>query len=86
MPDANLHFPKADTSTYIQSWQGRRCAVMQGGQGDIKHWAFNDPLPRLDPYIDVPPTPEAFRWTQDGNTKIAARIETLGMTWEVVSK
>ncbi len=61
MPEANLHFPKADTSAYIQSWQGRRCAVMQGGQGDIKHWAFNDPLPRLDPYGDAPPTPEAFR-------------------------
>ncbi|KKK67552.1 hypothetical protein LCGC14_2952920, partial [marine sediment metagenome] len=34
MPEANLHFPKADTSNYIRSWEsGIRCAVMQGGQG-----------------------------------------------------
>nr|HPM80060.1 glucosamine-6-phosphate isomerase [Candidatus Anammoximicrobium sp.] len=44
MPDANLHFPKADTREYRASWEaGVRCAVMQGGQGDVKHWAFNDP-------------------------------------------
>ena len=61
MPEANLHFPKADTSTYIQSWQGVRCAVMQGGQGDIKHWAFNDPVRRMGSYQDVPPTPDEFR-------------------------
>ena len=30
-----------------RSWDaGVRCAVMQGGQGEVKHWAFNDPLPR----------------------------------------
>ena len=47
MPDAHLHFPKADTRAYRASWDaGVRCAVMQGGQGDVKHWAFNDPLPR----------------------------------------
>jgi hypothetical protein len=47
MPDAHLHFPKADTRDYRASWDaGVRCAVMQGGQGDVKHWAFNDPLPR----------------------------------------
>jgi glucosamine-6-phosphate deaminase len=44
MPDANLHFPKADVGVYRASWEaGVRCAVMQGGQGDVKHWAFNDP-------------------------------------------
>ncbi|MEI6050307.1 MAG: hypothetical protein WCS03_15500 [Bacteroidota bacterium] len=33
MPDCNLHFPKADTKKYINSWEnGIRCAVMQGGQ------------------------------------------------------
>ena len=47
MPDSNLHFPKADTSAYIKSWDGVHCAVMQGGQGDIKHWAFNDPFKRV---------------------------------------
>ena len=55
---ANIHFPKADTAEYIKSWDGVRCAVMQGGQGDIKHWAFNDPLKREGPYKDRPPTPE----------------------------
>ncbi len=61
MPEANLHFPKADTSAYIQSWDGVRCAVMQGGQGDIKHWAFNDPVRRAGAYADRPPTPEEYR-------------------------
>lgn len=61
MPEKNLHFPKADTSSYIKSWEGRRCAVMQGGQGDIKHWAFNDPVKRTGAYQDAPPTPEEFR-------------------------
>jgi glucosamine-6-phosphate deaminase len=61
MPEANLHFPKADLSEYIKSWEGVTCAVMQGGQGDIKHWAFNDPLPRKGKYVDNPPTPEEYR-------------------------
>jgi len=60
MPAANLHFPKADPSDYIRSWDGVRCAVMQGGQGDIKHWAFNDPLKREGKYADDPPTPEEY--------------------------
>jgi len=61
MPEANLHFPKADPSAYIRSWDGVRCAVMQGGQGDIKHWAFNDPVRRQGPYKDRPPTPQEYR-------------------------
>lgn len=62
MPDANLHFPKADTTAYRQSWaSGVRCAVMQGGQGDIKHWAFNDPLKREGAYENAPPSPEEYR-------------------------
>ena len=60
MPEANLHFPKANPTEYIKSWEGVRCAVMQGGQGDIKHWAFNDPLRREGAYKDVPPTPEKY--------------------------
>jgi glucosamine-6-phosphate deaminase len=60
MPEANIHFPKADTSAYIESWEGVRCAVMQGGQGEIKHWAFNDPLKRQGKYKDVPPSPEEY--------------------------
>lgn len=62
MPESNMHFPKGDTSKYIQSWDsGVRCAVMQGGQGDTKHWAFNDPFKREGQYKDAPPTPEEFR-------------------------
>lgn len=61
MPDSNLHFPKADTSDYVNSWNGIRCAVMQGGQGDIKHWAFNDPFKRQGKYKDAPPSPKEFR-------------------------
>ncbi len=61
MPDSNLHFPTADTSAYINSWEGARCAVMQGGQGDIKHWAFNDPLRREGAHQDAPPSPEEYR-------------------------
>jgi len=62
MPESNLHFPKADTREYIKSWNsGIRCTVMQGGQGDIKHWAFNDPVKREGRYKEAPPTPEAFR-------------------------
>jgi glucosamine-6-phosphate deaminase len=61
MPDENLHFPKADTGTYRESWNGVRCAVMQGGQGDIKHWAFNDPPKREGSYVNDPPSSEAYR-------------------------
>jgi glucosamine-6-phosphate deaminase len=34
---------------------------MQGGQGEIKHWAFNDPPRREGVYQDNPPTPEEYR-------------------------
>jgi glucosamine-6-phosphate deaminase len=62
MPDANLHFPKGDTSAYRQSWEaGVHCAVMQGGQGDVKHWAFNDPPRRKGKYKDNPPSPAEYR-------------------------
>jgi glucosamine-6-phosphate deaminase len=62
MPDENLHFPKADVRNYISSWEsGIRCAVMQGGQGDTKHWAFNDPVKREGKYRDAPPSPEEYR-------------------------
>ena len=62
MPEANLHFPKADTTAYRRMWDaGVRCAVMQGGQGDVKHWAFNDPLRRKGRYKDAPPAPAEYR-------------------------
>ncbi len=71
MPDANLHFPKADTSAYRKSWDaGVRCVVMQGGQGDVKHWAFNDPPPREGKFKDKPPPPADYR-------KLATRVVDL---------
>ncbi|HEU4901498.1 MAG TPA: glucosamine-6-phosphate isomerase [Flavisolibacter sp.] len=70
MPDQNLHFPKADTEAYRKSWEGIRCAVMQGGQGDIKHWAFNDPLRREGLYKENPPSPDEYR-------KLATRVVDL---------
>lgn len=71
VPEENLHFPNADTGEFISSWNaGIRCAVMQGGQGDIKHWAFNDPLRREGEYADEPPSPEEYR-------KLATRVVEL---------
>jgi len=62
MPDAHLHFPQGDVRPYRSSWgSGVRCAVMQGGQGDVKHWAFNDPLPRRGRYKDSPPSVAEYR-------------------------
>ena len=62
MPDKNLHFPKANTSVYKKSWDsGVRCAVMQGGQGDVKHWAFNDPPRRAGRFQHAPPSPAEYR-------------------------
>jgi glucosamine-6-phosphate deaminase len=62
MPDAHLHFPGADTSSYRASWDaGVRCIIMQGGQGDVKHWAFNDPPRRAGKWKNEPPPPEVYR-------------------------
>ncbi len=61
MPPENIHFPAADASAYIASWDSARCVVMQGGQGEVKHWAFNDPPRREPPYTDYPPPPEVYR-------------------------
>ena len=60
MPQENLHFPKADPAEYVKSWEGARCVAMQGGQGDVKHWAFNDPPRRGGKYKDSPPPPEEY--------------------------
>ncbi|HOW68919.1 MAG TPA: glucosamine-6-phosphate isomerase, partial [Verrucomicrobiota bacterium] len=63
--------PKADTAPYRRTWgTGIRCAVMQGGQGDVKHWAFNDPLPRKGKYRNTPPAPSEYR-------KLATRVVNL---------
>ncbi len=61
MPEEHLHFPGVDPAPYVASWDGVRCAVMQGGQGEVKHWAFNDPPRREGAYQDEPPPPEQYR-------------------------
>ena len=71
MPDENLHFPKAaELEKYSSLYDDVRCAIMQGGQGEVKHWAFNDPLKREGDYADTPPSPEEYR-------KLSARVVDL---------
>ena len=61
MPASQIHFPTEDTAKYIATWDDARCVLMQGGQGEVKHWAFNDPPKREGAYTDSPPPPEVFR-------------------------
>jgi len=70
IPEKNLHFPSGDLAAYSRSYDSVRCVVMQGGQGEIKHWAFNDPLRRKGKYKDVPPSPQEYR-------KLATRVVEL---------
>jgi glucosamine-6-phosphate deaminase len=70
MPEENLHFPKADSTAYRESWKRAKCLVMQGGQGEVKHWAFNDPPRREPPYDKQPPPAAEYR-------KLATRIVDL---------
>lgn len=61
MPSSHLHFPTGDLEAYSRSFDEARCLIMQGGQGEVKHWAFNDPLKREGSYRDAPPSPEEYR-------------------------
>lgn len=61
MPESNLHFPAADATAYTKSYDQARCVVMQGGQGEVKHWAFNDPPRRGGKYQDAPPSPAEYQ-------------------------
>jgi len=61
MPDSQLHFPKDDLAGFKATWEQVHCALMQGGQGDVKHWAFNDPVKREGAYVNAPPSPEEYR-------------------------
>lgn len=70
MPEKNIHFPTADLEAYKKSWEGARCITMQGGQGEVKHWAFNDPPRRVPPYDKAPPSPAEYR-------KFATRVVDL---------
>ncbi len=70
MPDGQLHFPTGDLTAYSRSFDDVRCLVMQGGQGEVKHWAFNDPPKRAGRFQDEPPSPEEYR-------KLATRVTDL---------
>jgi len=71
MPDSHLHFLRADNmAEYTRSYDQVRCLVMQGGQGEVKHWAFNDPLKREGRYSNEPPSPQEYR-------KLSARVVDL---------
>jgi glucosamine-6-phosphate deaminase len=71
MPAENIHFPKADRlKEYTASFDDVRCVTMQGGQGEVKHWAFNDPFKREGRYASAPPSPEEYK-------KLSTRIVDL---------
>lgn len=70
MPAENLHFPTGDLAAYTRSYDAVKCVVMQGGQGEVKHWAFNDPPRRGGAYKDAPPSPAEYR-------KLTARVTDL---------
>lgn len=61
MPESQLHFPGVESAPYSRSYDQARCVVMQGGQGEVKHWAFNDPPRRTGAYVDEPPSPAEYR-------------------------
>ncbi len=71
MPDSHLHFLTADNlAEYTRSYDLARCLIMQGGQGEVKHWAFNDPPKREGKHREEPPSPAEYR-------KLAARVVDL---------
>ena len=61
MPEENMHFPKADVTDFKESWNKAKCLIMQGGQGDVKHWAFNEPPQRTGKYVDEPMPLEEYK-------------------------
>lgn len=61
MPKQNIHFPVGELKAYSKTYDQVRCITMQGGQGDVKHWAFNDPFQRKGKYKNEPPSPAEYR-------------------------
>ena len=61
MPEEHLHFPTGDLDAFSRSFDDVDCRVMQGGQGECKHWAFNDPPRRGGDHRNAPPTPDKYR-------------------------
>ena len=54
MPDENLHFLTSDNiKEFSELFKQVKCLIMQGGQGEVKHWAFNDPLKRIGKYKNL---------------------------------
>jgi glucosamine-6-phosphate deaminase len=70
MPRQNIHFPNGDLAAYSRSFDQFRCLVMQGGQGDVKHWAFNDPPRRTGRWKNQPPPAKEY-------CKLATRLVDL---------
>jgi glucosamine-6-phosphate deaminase len=70
MPDSHLRFPTGDLAAYSKSYDSIHCAIMQGGQGEVKHWAFNDPPRRAGKHKNAPPPPAEYR-------KLKARVVDL---------
>lgn len=70
MPRENMHFPSENPEAYVRSYTEAKCLIMQGGQGETKHWAFNDPVRREGRYADAPPSPAEYR-------KLSTRIVEL---------
>jgi glucosamine-6-phosphate deaminase len=61
MPAENLHFLREDNlGEYSKSFDPAHCLIMQGGQGEAKHWAFYDPVKREGQFKDRPPSPEEY--------------------------
>lgn len=70
MPAENMHFPTTGSDAYSRSYDAIRCVLMQGGQGEIKHWAFNDPLLREGKYKNQPPSPAEYRKLKTRRVKL----------------
>ena len=71
LPEEHIRFPTAGgLNGYTASFDEARCVLMQGGQGETKHWAFNDPPRRELPYDKAPPSPEEYR-------RLSARVVEL---------
>lgn len=71
MPEENIHFPTSENlEGYTRSFDQAKCVIMQGGQGEVKHWAFNDPPRREGQFQDAPPSPEEYR-------RLSARVVEL---------
>ncbi len=70
MPANQMRFPAGDLQAYSKSYDQIRCVVMQGGQGETKHWAFNDPPRRSGKYKNDPPSAAEY-------CKLPARVAEL---------